>query len=478
MAEISPSAINAQIPLAAQTPKFDPLATVGQFNDVQKGLLSNRLLQGQFPIQAEEQKQAKIKTATDTQALTRSELDTFIKKAAPTASLLLGMVANKDQVPLTAENIKSGVVQNLFGTGALDARDPHDVQLTTAVLGQLQPGNTPDALAHNQMVLTRFYQTLNSTAEGYDLTLGAPSQVDTGSQIVQQQVSPVTGDIRVNAVTPKTVSPETAAALVKVWNPETQQYEYKPRAEVAPIGGVVGGGAGAPNRSGRYPGGGAGAGGAIAEPSPGVAMGMEQSTQAYQQAQAAVPQLKRTLSTFDQALDALKKAPTGQGSEVFQNLRAVADTLGLPLPQTEKGKTIAYAEANKWLTSALTQEASRLGLGTDQARQLAADAQPGVHTVHDAALAMVPVLKGLKGMELAQAVIAQRDGVKPGDFNAWSARWANSVDPMAFAPPRLTKDEWTAKKNSMEKAGTWDRYKAGLDAALASGVVTPAQIRK
>lgn len=478
MPEISPSAVNAQIPLAAQAPKVDPLALATQYGGLQSQMLNNRLLGGRIPIQKEEQRQAEIKTGSDQQQFEQTQLETFQKKAGAASDLFLGLIANKDKQPLTAADIKSSVMDNLFGTGILDPRNPHDTQIASAVLGQLDPGDTPEGQTHNEMVLKRFYQQMHSGAEGYGLTIGQPQQIDRGPDILQTQTSPVTGDVRVNGVIPKGVSPETAASLVKVWNPDKQQYEYQPRSEVAPLDGRQPGSAPGPSGNGRYPGAGGQGGAAVAEPTPGTAMGLEQSTQAYQQATAAVPQLRRTLTTFDQALDALKKAPTGQGSEAFQNLRAIADTIGIPLPQTEKGKTVAYAEANKWLTSALTQEASRLGLGTDQARQLQADAQPGVHTVHDAALAMVPVLRGLKGMELAQAVLAEKQGVKPGEFNAWSARWANSVDPLAFAPPQLTKDEWMAKKKTMEKAGTWDRYKAGLNAALEAGVVTPAQIRK
>ena len=124
------------------------------------------------------------------------------------------------------------------------------------------------------------------------------------------------------------------------------------------------------------------------------------------------------------------------------------------------------------MTSALTSEASRLGLSTDAARALQGEAQPGVHTVKDAAMAMIPVLKGLKAMDLVAPVIAQQQGWTPQQYVEKRAQWANSVDPMAFGADLMPKAQRQAVIANLKTPEQRAKYAQGLRDAEAAGLFT------
>jgi hypothetical protein len=176
----------------------------------------------------------------------------------------------------------------------------------------------------------------------------------------------------------------------------------------------------------------------------------------------------------------MKKATTGPAAERLQNLRGIADTYGIPLPKdiANKSETVAYAEANKWLSSALTSEAQRLGLGTDAARALQGEAQPGVHTVHDAAIAMIPILKGLKAMDLVAPIIAKQQGWTPQQYIEKRAQWANSVDPLAFGADLMPLAQRKAIIADLKTPQQRAKYAQGLRDAEAAGLFTVADLAR
>lgn len=430
----------------------------------------------------------------------QAQLEAFQANAAPIEGVIRGLVQNSQNAPLTKEYATASLTRDLKDQGLL--KTPEAQQLFEAEISQLT-----DDPQHNLAVLTSNGVRLGGPLEAY---VGAPTAMNTGGQVNIVQTPAIGGGGPVTRGSlPLSLSPGEAAAPtpVMVRNPDgsfspstVPLATYGEMAKQGPVASgpaltaqgltpseanelvtvtdssgqqhlvpkssLVGGGtsAGAGPGNGRYPSGGANVG-----LPPGQADTMAASAKVYQDDLAAVPALRQTMTTFDQARTALANAPTGVGSDKLQALRGLAETYGIPLPQGVKDDAVAYAETNKWLSSALTQEAGRLGLNTDQARALQAEAQPSAHTVHDAAVQMLPILQGLKAMQLAAPVLAQAQGVTPQQYAAWRASWANSVDPLAFSASQYTQAQRAAmaKRMTAQEKG---RYINGLKAAVDAGV--------
>ncbi len=181
---------------------------------------------------------------------------------------------------------------------------------------------------------------------------------------------------------------------------------------------------------------------------------------------------------YAQRMQGLEKAEanmdaalTGRGGRPIQKLGAVLNTFGIKMPVDVN----SYAQAEKYLQDYANRRGADLGIGTDAGRALVNAANPSVDTPKEAAAAVLKVYKGLERMQAAQVAAAQAEKVPPEKYNEWRATWNRSVDPAAFAPPKLTKAEWEAKRKSM--GDKWDAYAKGLQAALNAKVITPSDIR-
>lgn len=432
----------------------------------------------------------------------QAQLEAFRANAEPVEGILRGLVQNSPNAPLTREYATQALTRDLVEGGLL--KTPEAQQLYNSVVSQFSDDPT-----HNLDILRSTAVRLGGPLEAY---VGPTSAINTGPKINLVQTpaiggaptlrgsldtglspgeaasptpvmvrnpdgsfSPSTvplstyGDMAAQgpvatgpALSPEGLTPSEANELVTVTDASGQQHLVTKSSLLGR--GAQSGSAGQAAGNGRYP-------GAVANVGlpPGQPETLAASAKVYQDDLAAVPSLRRTMTTFDEARAALANAPTGVGSDKLQALRGLAETYGIPLPQATRDDAEAYAEANKWLSSALTQEASRLGLGTDQARALQADAQPGVHTVHDAAVKMLPVLQGLKAMELAAPVLAQAQGVTPQQYSAWRSNWANTVDPLAFSATQYTQAQRAALAKDMT-AEEKTRYINGLKAAVEAGI--------
>jgi len=448
----------------AITSAFDPQTQQVDFDKAQAGLAQDPA--GAFALP--EFSAAVIARHIEQNKLGAADLDLGLKQSKAIADTVTPLLSS--QTPLTRDQVIGVMQDRLIKSGLF--HDPGSVQIFTNFAT-----NLPQDDAGIRQALQNAGMQANTTAEGIALFRGNPQNVDVGGRIVNQQVSPLTGQMQINGAMDKSLSPESAAELVQVIGPDKKPY-FVPKGSLVGDGAPSGGGGGG---NGRYPAANPGApAGAVAQAgfAPGDATTMEDSAKTFLADNGAVPDLRRTLTAFDQAYDTIRKAKTGPGSEAMQNLRGVADTYGLKLPVlTNKTETEAYAEANKWLTTALTTEAARLGLGTDAARKMASDAQPGVHTVHGAAVAMIPVLKGLKAMEVAAPLLAQAQGVTPQNYVEWRAKWANSVDPRAFGAdlmPAADRKAIIAKMSDEQKR----RYAAGLRSAISAGLFTADDLGK
>lgn len=522
--------INNAIALQAAPPAYDPLATVGKISGVQAQLLQNKLLQqqygskisagralagaidpitglpdqakvGQYFVDHPDEAQYSPEGLAASQTLNSGQLTNEGQRLANARAQLglsdeQGKVMSAAFLPFISKfstpDPQTGKVpvptRDDFRKallGVVDYMGPaadQNVRNRAATLFQ-HVGDDPNAMVESAKNLALIG---NPTSEGVGLLFGTPEKVDTGASIITRQVSPLSGTARpIGAPIQKQLDPASASELVDVVGPDGGHYKV-PKASL--LGGAAPGAAppaaGGSGGDGRYPGAHAAPGGVpgavgVAALPPGAPEAMADSYKTFQADQQAVPDLRKVLSTFDQAYAAIKKADTGPGSQWLQNLRGIASTYP-NIPFSDKiasgDKAVAYAEANKWLTSALTQEASRLHLGTDQARALQQEAQPGVHTVHDAAVAMIPVLKGLKAMDVAAPLLAQKEGVTPQQYVQWRASWANSVDPLAFGADLMPAAQRKAMIDKM-KPDQKARYVKGIKSAVNAGLFTYDDLR-
>lgn len=426
--------------------------------------------------------------AADT-GLDAARAASLLEQNKPIANALVPLVADaaSGKAPLTRQYALQAIQRDFVPL----AKTPETFQEITSVASQLT-----DDPAHNLQVMKDAGIKLNGTEQGLNMYLGQINATNTGPATVFTQQSPLGGPMETRGAIAEGLTPGQKTDLVQTTNPQTGIQTVTPKGSLFdaygnPIQGTPGGSptqGGQPGvpRNGRYPGASGGAGGAIGQVglAPGQADNMVASAKAYQDDQAAVPELKKTLTRFDQARAALDGAQTGKGSEILQNLRSVADTYGFPLPQADKNGLINYAEFDKWSNDILSAESHGLGLNTDASREIQNHARPTSQTVHAAGVQMLTVVQGLRAMDVAAPAVAQKMGIAPQQYTAWKSQWANSLDPMAFSAPYMKAADRQAYVKSLGDPNTktpnakQQRYVAGLQAGIDAGLFTAADLAK
>lgn len=522
MTQIDGSRIDGSIPASVQAPKFDPLATAGTYTALQSALLNNKLLGGQiagkqavgqalagatdaqgnvdtqaamaaaardpnstFELPAFSKEQQALQTAQTVQKLTESQaskadVEASLAKLEPVYGVVTSMIADP-KTPATRENVIAGLQKNLVDTGILTT--PHDLDLLNGHIAQLT--DSPD---QNKRMLANWGISMRPSLDGMALYKGAPQTLNTGPAVVTMRPGGIADSAQVlsSVATGLTPGEKTQPRPFVDSDPNSPTYGQQKQTTVGQMFDAYGNpstpgaapaapgkSGGASPKNGRYPGA-PGAGGVLTTSlAPGQSETMQASSKVYQDDLAAVPSLRKTMTTFDQAATALAGAQTGKGSDILQNFTGLANTYGIPINTQATDK---YAEASKWLSAAVAQESHNLGLNTDAGRQLQAEAQPGTQTPHGAAVAMLPVLKGLKAMDLAAPIIAHNEGITPQAYSAWKANWANSVDPLAFSANQVPLAQRQAMASKMSPARR-TAYLNGVQAAIDAGVFSRSDLK-
>lgn len=494
------------IALQAKAPVLDPLATIQGLNAAQQGLLQNRLLGQQ--IQGKEALGRSITGAYDPasgkvdfdKALGTLAQDPQGAFAAPEfsaqviarhlaetqaneAQLELGLKQSKAIADTTAPLLSAppgtltrdaviGTMQDrLIKSGLFN--DPSSVKLFQTFVQTL-----PNDDAGIRQLLQRAGESANMTTEGINLYRGSPTNVDVGGHIVNQSVSPLTGEMKVNGAIDKTFAP----ALVDVYNPVTKRMEKRTAADVAA---ASGGAAPAGGGNGRYPG---AAGGAPAPFAAGPALGeaeaaqvgSQKSAESYNADLAEAKGFAQRLFGLERAAKTLATAQTGKGGQQIQDWKSLINTLNPgALSPEDKGKVLAFDEAKKYLTDYANRKGAAMGMGTDTAREMVHGANPSVDISNAAAGDMVKVIIGLERMQAAQIAAAQAAGIsqRQGDYADWAATWARSVNPTAFMADQIPPAQRRKQIDAMSP-GERAKYVAGLKAAIDAGMFTKADLAK
>lgn len=147
-----------------------------------------------------------------------------------------------------------------------------------------------------------------------------------------------------------------------------------------------------------------------------------------------------------EALDGLKNAPTGPGTETTNRIKSF---LLAQEPEFLKKFGITpdelqiadYDKANKYLTQYASGMASNLGQGTDAKLATALSGNASTHISNLAAQDVVKAAIGLERMQQAQAKEFDESGQSPSQYNKWQVQWNKEVDPRAFVLPDLSAEE-------------------------------------
>lgn len=424
-------------------------------------------------VQAREKAQLDIDTAQT--GLDAAQLQLGLK-TWKTVGDSAGAVLSSD-VPLTKESATSQLTQMLAAGGVFSR--PEAVQQFLTFLQGMPEGDGPI-----RAYLQRGALQADFTQEQINKLLGTVQMVELGGEVQPMRVGglgPAGPQVNLGEGIAKTRTPDSMATPVPYYDPNKKAPGVMTSGEFAGDGAPSNGGV----RTGRYPGaGGAGAGARL--PTGGLqtgpALGEAEeattraniSTTAFEKDRAEAGGYTQRIQGLNKASEALEKSLTGPGAAKVQQWRAVLDTFGIKTGANDSVNS--YAEAQKYLQDYANRRGAELGVGTDAGRALINAANPGVQTPQGAAKQVVNVIKGLERMQAAQVAAAEADGVTGPEYNAWRAKWNRSVDPAAFAPPRLTKAEWQAKSKSM--GDKWPAYQKGLRAAVSAGVISPSDYVK
>jgi hypothetical protein len=448
--------IDASIPLRAVPQPYDPLATVGKVQGVQQGILQNRLLGQQ--IGGKEALGAAITAATDPATgqtdwqkglgllagnpkgafavpeLAASVQDRQLKdlgidqaqlelagkrwtKVGDTAGSLLA-----DKEPLTRDGVIKILSDNLVGSGMFN--DQQSIGMLTNFVQTL-----PNDDAGIRAKLNQVYLQSGMTAERIAALRGTPTNVDTGGNIVNQSVSPLTGEVSVNGAITKGRSPSEKAALVSVYDPATQS------TQLVPSGALVGDAA-----PGMAKGPVAQAGPALgeAEGASGAAAGAVQQAQALRVTAEKVPEVKAALSNIR---DQLGKFQPGPKANWTYQLGALSQMLGVAPPKVTEG-VAAQEEFNKLATQFINSQVGALGgSGTDAKLESARHGSPNEFMSKEGIVNVTNLMLGLNDALGAKNEAWQRwldAGNGPESYGKFQTQFNKIYNPRVFQSVYMT----------------------------------------
>jgi hypothetical protein len=370
------------------------------------------------------------------------------------------------------------------------------------MLGNLQPVNAGGTTYITQTPLgggpTQVRANIQNTP--------APENVNTGSSIV-----PTSGGRPIAPPITRTVTPEQDATPMRAYDPATQTYydttqgawrTYlqqldafrrgqgpQPTPPGNPASGAASGASGGASGPTQPPRQAASAAppatppGTPAGPPVGAPETYAASIKNYTDAQANAATYQDRVQPLERALDALKTAKTGEGSEAIQSFASRLQTLSPDFlnrvlnPRTPD-EIAAYDEARKYLTKLQLAQpgAARSDVGT----QTAGASSPSVHISPQAAQALTLAQLGFERMKQAQYLdfVATHPNAdtRGTAFNDYMARSTYQLDPRAFIADQQTPQQRIAILNSMKKgSAAYNNYMRSYMMAKQYQLVQPGQ---
>jgi hypothetical protein len=311
-----------------------------------------------------------------------------------------------------------------------------------------------------------------------------PQYVQTGAGNVPTNNGQPTGPVIPNAP-----SPGDQNQLVQTWNPNTKQFDYTPRLNVAPmvngVGQPVAGGAapvpGLPTTGRIQPTASAPGGpatGAAASPPLGTQQEAEAAAVHAGAARERANNYQSTIFPIEGALTSLQGADTGKGGEVLNTIRSYLGDTPLKyvsdfLPSTfsDQDKRTLYDEAQKYTTGMAIGGPG--GSRSDAGSQASAAANPNVHISNAAAVAVTKSILAQRRMDQTGTLAFNNSGLPANQYDQFMNSWNTQQDPRAYA---IDKMDPTDRANMAQSLGgkntaAYQRFKGSVQAAIDAGVI-------
>jgi len=292
----------------------------------------------------------------------------------------------------------------------------------------------------------------NLSQDRINSLLGAPGNLDTGANIINKQVSPLTGDVRVNTITAKERSPSETATLVRVWDPARQQYVERPSGEI--MGDL------APSMTPGVT--------VTAAPALGEEAAATAAVGRAQQLRAEAAQVPETKATMQNMRDQLSKFTPGPRANWTYMIGALAQQLGVAAPSVTEG-VAGQEEFNKLATRFINQQIGSLGgSGTDAKLESAAKGSPTEFMSKEGILSVTNLMLGLEDAKAAKNAAWQKwlnSGQSPSTFDKFEAEFNGIYNPRVFQSVYMSEPQ---KQTMMKNMTPKEREQFQKDWTVAS----------
>jgi hypothetical protein len=196
--------------------------------------------------------------------------------------------------------------------------------------------------------------------------------------------------------------------------------------------------------------------------------GTTQDIEAYKQAQAQMPDQQRNLVSGEAAMEALKLARSGPGTDTVNRIKSFLLAQGIDLGAIDPSKPEAYQLARKNLLRFAQSSGAKVGTDLGLATQLESNAN--VDTMLNSA--NEHVLKqdmGVARQRVAQTLEAPQGGAGMG---AHTQTFTNNTDPRGFAWDLYTPDERNKIVAEASKTkGGLDKLDKAIEIAAKHGLI-------
>lgn len=465
--------IDASIATKVQPPTFDPLKTVGSAVQLGQGLLQNKLLGQQVNSKIALGKAVTAATDPETgqtdwnkalgslsqdpqgsfavpelagQVLDRklkelnisaADLSNSATRWAKTGDWASSLIS--DKAPLSPQAVAGSAKDVLLASGLF--KDPHSQELVTNFIT-----NLPADDAGIRERLKQLYMMSGDNAQRIAAMLGTPETVNTGSQQIQQQRAPLTGETRVSGVVENTRTPGEKAAMVQVWDPAKQAYVLKPSGSVlgdmAPGALPAAGGGGSPPQAAP----------ALGEPeaaaqAAGQAQGLRVAAEKVPENKAALQNIRDTINSFQ----------PGAKTNWTYAVNALATQMGVASPKVAS-ETAAQEEFNKLATQFINSQVGALGgTGTDAKLESARHGSPNEFMSRLGIQNVTGLMLGLNDAVGAKNEAWQKwldAGNAPGTYGKFQTEFNRYYNPRVFQSVYMTDAQ---RQNMLSQMGKDDR---------------------
>jgi hypothetical protein len=176
-------------------------------------------------------------------------------------------------------------------------------------------------------------------------------------------------------------------------------------------------------------------------------------------------------------LETLGPTGTGPGTHDLNTMRSFVQSNLNWLPGADKiigdpTKIATYNEAEKYATQLAGSRASMFGHGTDQALATSLVGSPNTHISNLAGVDLTKAIIGLRRMEQAQILDADKQGVQPGQYSTWASRWATNVDPRAFMVDLYDPQQLQSVAKTLKTPVERQRFNRSVQLGIENGIIT------